>query len=396
MSTSKLTSFKEYTGAEINAANIGPLVKLTSADENHNGFVFHTGRNTDSVPFNPIGECTRGGMYFCKMKNAYNFFNYNSKRMVYFRYVTLPENARVYVERGKYKTDCFILSEREEIFTSREMLLATIDRKNMIRKLKYIKFFSLPVFDDEIYERLVANGVLHDDVPKEYRTHDALMNVIQTPFHLIAYSTSTIRDYFPSGVFDDESNFRMLQLTEHATIPVEQRTKTLFDKLVTFNMFGTLKGFPDEFFTPEICNNAFVSCRNHNIVRSFPLQFRTAAMLSVCIKERSLRILSDFPDGAFTSSVQQEIANMYRCSSKYDNVLKLIPPGILTFDMLCTAVKREKKDEIALFPRELFPGNSYERIVHGRWTRSMYTILDDIIAAPASPPPKKKIQKNKK
>jgi hypothetical protein len=40
------------------------FVKLTSETENHNGFQFQTGLNVDHIKFNPMEECSPGGIYF--------------------------------------------------------------------------------------------------------------------------------------------------------------------------------------------------------------------------------------------------------------------------------------------------------------------------------------------
>jgi hypothetical protein len=117
----KLVECKEYTGAQVNAANLGPLVKLTSKDENHHGFVFATGENRDTHVFCPYAICSAGGLYFCKMADAAMWFDYSHEYMHFIRPVTLPDDARVYIEKNKMKADKFILGEREEIFSNKPL-----------------------------------------------------------------------------------------------------------------------------------------------------------------------------------------------------------------------------------------------------------------------------------
>ena len=45
------------------------LVKLTNETECHNGFQFKTGLNEDTIPFDPTGECKKGGIYFTDIDN---------------------------------------------------------------------------------------------------------------------------------------------------------------------------------------------------------------------------------------------------------------------------------------------------------------------------------------
>jgi hypothetical protein len=92
------------------------FVKLTNKKENHNGFQFKTGLNEDTVPFNPTGKCSAGGIYFCEYEKTINWLHYNSAGfMVYYRHVHVPDDSKVYIERGKYKADKIMLTDREKI-----------------------------------------------------------------------------------------------------------------------------------------------------------------------------------------------------------------------------------------------------------------------------------------
>src|SRR5665647_3665118 len=104
------------TGKEFNAKYTGKtLVKLTSESECHNGFQFKDGLNVDTVPFNPTSECKPGGIYFCELSKFFYWTIYNEKQMIWYRKVTIPDDAQVYVESDKFKADKLILSERHEI-----------------------------------------------------------------------------------------------------------------------------------------------------------------------------------------------------------------------------------------------------------------------------------------
>jgi hypothetical protein len=92
------------------------LYKFTNKEENHNGFQYQTKHNTldeKKEKFNPTGECSAGGLYFTEEKYAYIWRNNNT----YCRNVTIPNSALVYVEHQKFKTNEFILGERDELYT---------------------------------------------------------------------------------------------------------------------------------------------------------------------------------------------------------------------------------------------------------------------------------------
>src|SRR5579872_4937683 len=74
------------------------LVKLTNESENHNNFQFRTGLNIDNIPFNPTRECTAGGLYFCEFQYLEQYIMYGNKICINMRYVTIPDDAQVYIE----------------------------------------------------------------------------------------------------------------------------------------------------------------------------------------------------------------------------------------------------------------------------------------------------------
>lgn len=111
---SELVAWHVYTGEEFNKLTKGRVfVRLTVENENHNGFQYKTGLNVDHLPFNPNSACEPGGLYFCDFMNFAIFIDYNDKNCKNLRYVTIPDNANIYIESLwgiiKYKTDRFIL-----------------------------------------------------------------------------------------------------------------------------------------------------------------------------------------------------------------------------------------------------------------------------------------------
>ena len=107
---------RTFSGKDFNIkyANYS-FVKLTTQDECHNGFQFKTGLNIDTIEFNPIGDCCPGGLYFTDLNVKDKWFKYGNKTMIWERKVIIPDDALVYVELHKFKSDKFILEERSKI-----------------------------------------------------------------------------------------------------------------------------------------------------------------------------------------------------------------------------------------------------------------------------------------
>ncbi len=94
--------------------------KLTNETENHNGFQFQDGLNTDTYPIN-TNKCSQGGLYFTNEKKIYKWISYNNKTMKYIREVEILDDSEIYIEDDKYKTDKFVLKSRKIIFEDDEI-----------------------------------------------------------------------------------------------------------------------------------------------------------------------------------------------------------------------------------------------------------------------------------
>ena len=105
-----------FTGLEFNQHYSGKkFVKLTNELENHNGYQFQTGLNVDSIPFDPSGECSPGGIYFCLWEKMPMWLDYDTKPMVYVRLVRIPDDAWICIGADKFKADRLILGDRQKI-----------------------------------------------------------------------------------------------------------------------------------------------------------------------------------------------------------------------------------------------------------------------------------------
>ena len=118
---------KEITGEKFNQLTKGlELVKLTNREEIHNGYKFEDGDNKDTVEFNSTGECQSGGIYFIDKQEIPKWIKYlPAGYMIWYRKVSIPNNARVYVGWCMvYKSDIITLEPRQKI--SEELLIELI------------------------------------------------------------------------------------------------------------------------------------------------------------------------------------------------------------------------------------------------------------------------------
>ena len=112
------------------------LVKLTNKEEIHYGFKFKNGLNVDKENFNPSGECSKGGIYFTTMTNFHKWIIYSKKLMYWYRKVSIPNNARVYIEDDKFKVNKIVLGKRKYIWNDKNICLAIVKKNG--RLLRYV------------------------------------------------------------------------------------------------------------------------------------------------------------------------------------------------------------------------------------------------------------------
>ena len=106
------------SGSEFNNLYSGQIcLKLTNDYECHNGLTFKTGLNIDNNTFN---ENNQYGIHFCFENDVTKWAMYGKNVMKYYRFVTIPDDARVVVYSNKIKTDKLTLSERFELYDNTE------------------------------------------------------------------------------------------------------------------------------------------------------------------------------------------------------------------------------------------------------------------------------------
>ena len=100
---------KELTGEQFNRIykNI-KLFKFLNNDLTHYRCTYGVGLNIDVLDFNSTAECLSGGLYFCEESKCYMFALIYGQKLAH---IEIPDDARVYVEKDKFKADKIIIKE---------------------------------------------------------------------------------------------------------------------------------------------------------------------------------------------------------------------------------------------------------------------------------------------
>lgn len=185
-----------YIGEEFTGANFNDLfhdcafVKLTNSSEKHRGFQFVDGLNIDKNYFNTYDTCTKGGIYFIDIKDAYKWIHYNEDvgTMKYIRRIYIPDDAKVYVLDGKFKTDKIVLYQREIIKNNvyKEFV------KNNGYMLQYLTRIQL---DKEIYMNAVSQcGYALEHVPQNMIDYDICIESVKQNGYALYYVPCYLMD----------------------------------------------------------------------------------------------------------------------------------------------------------------------------------------------------------
>jgi phage regulator Rha-like protein len=95
------------SGTDFKKTFSGPFYKFLNNDYKHHNFTYNLGLNVDNEQFNPIGECQKGGLYFCELDKCHLYYSGFGN---YLARIDVPDNAKVYIETDKFKADRLIVS----------------------------------------------------------------------------------------------------------------------------------------------------------------------------------------------------------------------------------------------------------------------------------------------
>jgi hypothetical protein len=130
---------KECSGKRFNWIHKGrKFYKITNSEEDHKGFQYKDGLNVDTIQFYPNEACEAGGLYFSDDVNFVSYLLYGP----HIREVTIPDDARVYSEKDKYKADKIVLGprcliEESDVWKDIDLCEERVKLNGMV--IKYVK-----------------------------------------------------------------------------------------------------------------------------------------------------------------------------------------------------------------------------------------------------------------
>lgn len=99
--------YTEISGKELNDIyGLKPIFyKCLANNLTHHDFTYKLGLNVDTIEFCPSGRYKAGGLYLTDYDNIAMFLNYGPKIAT----ITVPDDARCYLECNKFKCDKIII-----------------------------------------------------------------------------------------------------------------------------------------------------------------------------------------------------------------------------------------------------------------------------------------------
>lgn len=113
----KTTFYKKNIHAVIDGSCINRksnneiFYKIIKKNYTHKNFKYKLGINEDILKFNPSGNCSAGGLYITDYINIVNYYNYGN----IIAYVSIPDDAKCYLENGKIKCNKIYINSFELI-----------------------------------------------------------------------------------------------------------------------------------------------------------------------------------------------------------------------------------------------------------------------------------------
>ena len=207
------------------------LEKFFNTKELHNGYQYTNGHNVDPSPFNSSRECQKGGFYFFANRACLRTIWSIHFKISHKREISIPDDAQVYIEKDKCKSDKLVLGERTDL--SEEECI-----------------FYFQMIDDCLKTQEMCIKVLEREpmyfnyVPNKYKTPEMCENVVER---------------YPQAF---------------QTVPIECMTQEMCETVAEINPFF-LERMPDKFKTREMCKRAArkISCCQ----RYFPDRFKESS-----------------------------------------------------------------------------------------------------------------------
>jgi hypothetical protein len=197
--------------------------KVLNEKCNHRDFQYKHGLNKDTIEFNPTKECRPGGLYFTEACKLIKWTDYG----IYICKVTIPDEARVYIEDNKFKAD---------------MIYVDLKNKTLIKDFK--------LESNDIIQAFKQCHYSLNEFPGEWRTEKLCHLAVQQDCWDIQYIQEKI-------------------LTEEICHLAVQQDG------------NTLRFVPEQFQTEEICHLAVQ--QNGDALEYVPEQFQTEKICKIAL-----------------------------------------------------------------------------------------------------------------
>lgn len=118
--------------------------KITNLREVHNGYVYTDGLNILDKPFEEVGSCVPGGLYFTTIDHIHKFYHYGCN----LREISLPKNLpdfKMVPDGNKFRANKIILGKSY----------------SLLDDTTYIKFNLRPMTTEQIMQSILNN---YDDI----------------------------------------------------------------------------------------------------------------------------------------------------------------------------------------------------------------------------------------
>jgi len=250
------------------------LVKFMNNDDVHHGMTYQTGLNTDILEFNPNGKCSEGGLYFTTLSDMYNHITSYGD---YMRYVTLPDDAEIYVEKNKMKSKQIILSEKVLIkdFISNMIRQHHVTKDDFLERVKqnghFLKYIDQQLRTNEIMlEAIKKNGYALQYIDQQFRTNEIMLEAIKQNGNALDYIDEEFRTH--------EIMLEAVKQNGNALYHIDQQFRTNEIMLEAVKQNGiALYHIDQQFRTDEIMLEAVK--QNYDALYHIDEEFRTHELI---------------------------------------------------------------------------------------------------------------------
>jgi hypothetical protein len=179
--------------------------------------------------------------------------NYNGRQMHYFRRVTLPDDARVYVEDEKMKADKFILGEREPISTSRELFDQLLQNLKRNYVASVVFHFDRSFYDEHAWITILkTTGVRSYQIPGIFKM-DMVRDIALTLLEKGEIIIYDVLNALGSDIFQNDAIVEKLIANglNFVNIPRSCETRQVLRCFLRMEKFDQARFFPSALFLDE-------------------------------------------------------------------------------------------------------------------------------------------------